>query len=199
VDVTGLGLVFRERALFGLDLAGSIGGAGAWLEAAAVVPGALAPSSAPQREEPSYYRLTTGIDGSLGDRLYGFVEYHYNSAGADAPGSYLDRFSMIAYTRGSAYLMGRHYAAAGLSYEIHPLVPLTGLFLWNIADGSAAFFPQAEYNIAENIYLAAGALLKLGRSPALEAAPGGRGFSTRLRSEFGAYPSFGFFAFRYYF
>jgi len=199
LDVTALGLVFRENALFGLDIAGSIGGAGAWLEAAAVIPGALASDGAPLRKEQSYYRLSAGIDGSPSDRLYGFIEYHYNSAGAASSGAYLDRLSTVAYSRGSAYLMGRHYAAAGLSYQLHPLVPLTGLFLWNIADGSAALFPQAEFNVAENIYLAGGALLRLGRSPEIVSFPGEFAATTRLRSEFGAYPFFVYFAFRYYF
>ncbi len=199
LDVTALGLVFRESALAGLDVAGSVGGAGAWVEAAAVFPGAFAPAGAEIREEDPYFRLSAGLDRSLGERLYGFVEYHYNSAGASSPGSYIDLMATAAYTRGSAYLMGRHYAAAGLSWEAHPLVPLTGLFLWNIADGSAALFPQAEYNVAENIYLAAGALLRIGRGPEVVSVPGEFAATIRLRSEFGAYPNFAFFAFRYYF
>jgi len=199
MDVTALGLVFQENALIGLDVAGSIGGAGAWIEAAAVIPDALAPADATRPSEKTYYRLSAGLDGSPSNRIYGFFEYHFNSAGAASPESYLERFSTIAYTRGSVYLMGRHYAAVGLSYQLHPLLPVTGLVLWNIADGSAALFPQAEYNVAENIYLAAGALLRLGRSPALSADPNVPVSPLRLRSEFGAYPNFVFFAFRYYF
>ena len=199
MDVTALGLVFQENALFGLDIAGSIGPAGAWIEAAAVIPDAVAASDPARPEEKAYYRLSAGIDGSPSNRLYGFLEYHYNLAGAGKPESYLERFSTVAYTRGSAYLMGRHYAAVGLSYQLHPLLPVTGLVLWNIGDASAAFFPQAEYNVAENIYLAAGALLRLGRSPEIVAFPGEFAATTRLRSEFGAYPNFAFFAFRYYF
>ncbi len=199
MDVTALGLIFRENALIGLDIAGSIGGAGAWLEAAAVIPEALAAADTTRPIEKSYYRLSAGLDGSPGNRLYGFLEYHFNSAGAASPESYLERFSHAAYTRGSVYLMGRHYAAVGLSYQIHALLPLTGLVLWNIADSSAALFPQAEYNIAENIYLAAGALLRIGRSPSVDAAQENSASSLRLRSEFGSYPNFAYFAFRYYF
>ncbi len=199
MDVTALGLIFRENALIGLDVAGSIGGAGAWLEAAAVIPDALAPADTTRPTEKSYYRLSAGLDGSPSNRLYGFLEYHFNSAGAPSPESYLERFSHVAYTRGSVYLMGRQYAAVGLSYELHPLLPVTGLVLWNIADGSAALFPQAEYNAAENIYLAAGALLRIGRSPSLSSALQDPDFPLRLRSEFGSYPNFAYFAFRYYF
>ena len=199
MDVTALGLVFRENALIGLDVAGSIGGAGAWLEAAAVIPDALGSADTTGPAEKSYYRLSAGLDGSPSSRLYGFLEYHFNSAGASSPESYLERFSHVAYTRGSAYLMGRHYAAVGLTYELHALLPVTSLVLWNIADGSAAFFPQAEYNVAENIYLAAGALLRIGRSPSLSSAVDDPASSLRLRSEFGSYPNFAYFAFRYYF
>ena len=199
MDITTLGLIFRENALFGLDIAGSIGGAGAWLEAAAVVPYALAPSGRKGPSEPAYVRLSAGLDGRLGGRLYGFCEYHFNSAGAAEAASYADRLSTVAYTRGSVYLLGRHYAAAGLTYELHALLPVTGFVLWNIADASAAFFPQAEYNVAENIYLAAGLFLRAGKSPASESADAGSAATTALRSEFGSYPNFAFFAFRYYF
>jgi len=199
MDVTALGLIFQENALIGLDVAGSLGGAGAWLEAAAVIPDALASASTTRAAEKSYYRLSAGVDGSPANRLYGFLEYHFNSAGADSPESYFDRFSHIAYTRGSVYLMGRHYAALGLSYQLHSLLPVTGLVLWNIADGSAALFPQAEYNVAENIYLAAGALLRIGRNPALNLDLKEAGSPLQFRSEFGSYPNFAYFAFRYYF
>ena len=199
MDVTALGLVFRENALIGLDVAGSIGGAGAWLEAAAVIPDALAPSDTTRPAEKSYYRLSAGLDGSPSNRIYGFLEYHFNSAGAPSPESYLERFSHVAYTRGSVYLMGRHYAAVGLSYQLHSLVPVTGLVLWNIADGSAALFPQAEYNAAENIYLAAGALLRIGQSPSLSSDLKAADSPLQLRSEFGFYANFAYFAFRYYF
>lgn len=194
-DLSLLLLGFQEDFLAGIDVARSLGGSGIWLEAAYVLPGAF------RREEPkaaSYARITAGIDRSLGDRVYAFLEYHYNSAGSAEPETYPALFSRPAYTRGAAYLMGRHYLAAGLNYQVTPLIPASGLILWNMSDGSLAFSPQAEYNISENIYLGAGAYLGLGRRP-LTSLFGGSGPEPVLGSEFGSYPDFAFLSFRVYF
>lgn len=185
---------FQEDLLLGLDLARSLGGSGVWLEAAYVLPGAL---NKTQPKAENYARLTAGIDRSLGGRVYGFLEYHFNSAGASRPADYVTLFSQPAYMRGTAYLMGRHYLAAGLTYQISPLVPFSGMVLWNMADGSLAVSSQAEYNVAENIYFGAGAYLGIGRRPGTSLF--GAGAAPDLRSEFGSYPDFLFLSFRVYF
>jgi hypothetical protein len=194
-DVSVLLLGFQEDVLVGLDVARSLGGSGVWLEAAYVFPGAL------NRDQPKgddYVRLTAGIDRSLSGRLYGFLEYHYSSAGASRPADYISLFSQPAYTRGTAYLLGRHYLSAGLTFQVSPLIPFTGLVIWNVSDGSLAISPQAEYNVAENIYLGAGAYLGLGRAPGTSLFAGPP-LVPDLRSEFGSYPDFVFVSFRVYF
>jgi len=194
-DVSLLLLGFREDLLVGMDLARSLGGSGVWLEAAYVLPGALG-----RRESgaSNYARLTAGIDRSLGDRTYAFFEYHFNSAGASQPESYGTLFPRPAYTRGAVYLMGRHYLAAGMTYQVTPLLPASGLILWNASDNSWALSPQGEYNIAENIYLGGGLYLGIGRRPQTSFF-GGSGGVPILRSEFGSYPDFAFLSFRAYF
>jgi hypothetical protein len=194
-DLSLLLLGFQEDLLVGIDLARSLGGSGIWLEAAYVAPGVW------KREAPKesgYARITAGIDRGLGERAYAFLEYHFNSAGSAEPAAYPALFSRPAYARGTAYLMGRHYLAAGLNYQVTPLIPASGLVIWNMSDGSAAFSPQAEYNISENIYLGAGAYLGLGRRP-LSPLFGGAGVVPVLGSEFGSYPDFAFLSFRVYF
>ena len=194
-DVSLILLGFQEDLLLGLDLARSLGGSGVWLEAACVLPGALT-KARPKAE--NYARLTAGIDRSLGGRAYGFLEYHFNSAGASRPADYVTLFAQPAYTRGTAYLMGRHYLAAGLTYQVSPLIPFSGMVIWNVSDGSLALSPQAEYNVAENIYLGAGAYLGIGRRPGTSLF-GTAGAAPDLRSEFGSYPDFVFLSFRVYF
>jgi len=194
-DAALLLLGFREDLLLGLDLARSLGGAGVWLEGACVFPDAL---NGKKPKASSYARLTVGIDRSLSDRAYAFFEYHYNSAGSSEPGDYTALFSRPAYTRGAAYLMGRHYLAAGLTWQATPLIPVSGLLLWNATDGSLALSPQAEYNIAENIYLGAGAFVGVGRPP-LRSPFDATGTGPVLDSEFGSYPDFVFLSFRVYF
>lgn len=194
-DLTVLLLGFRRDFLIGLDLARSVGGAGAWLEAAYVFPGAFERGRAADRD---YFRLTAGIDTSLNSRTYGFLEYHFNSAGASHPAAYAGLFSQPAYIRGAVYLLGKHYACLGATYQLSPLIPVTGLVIFNASDGSFALSPQAEYNVAENIYLAAGAYLGIGKRPGTplfsnSAAP------PNFESEFGSYPDFAFVSFRLYF
>jgi len=194
-DLTVLLLGFQEDVLLGLDLARAVGGSGVWLEAATVFPGAL------NEETPKasrYARFTAGIDRSLGSRVYGFLEYHFNSAGASHPEGYTSLFAQPAYSRGTAYLMGRHYLSSGLTFQATPLLSATGLIIWNLRDGSFALSPQAEYNISEDIYLGAGCYLGLGRCPKTSLFDR-TGVIPALRSEFGSYPDFAFLSFRVYF
>jgi hypothetical protein len=185
---------FQEDLLLGVDLARGVGGSGVWLEAAGVFPDALSRLSP---KPPSYGRLTAGIDRSLSSRLYGFLEYHFNGAGSESPSAYASLFSQPAFTRGTVYLMGRHYLSMGATYQASPLMPLTGLVIWNATDGSFALSPQAEYNISQNIYLGAGAYLGVGRRPLTPLI--GVSAPPELRSEFGSYPDFIYVSFRVYF
>jgi hypothetical protein len=193
-DVSLLGLGFQNDFLIGLDVARSVGGSGVWLEAAYVLPGALA--SAPAKPA-NYGRLTAGIDRSLSAKVYGFVEYHFNSAGSSEPSSYAGLFTTPAYTRGSVYLMGRHYLSVGTTYQASPLIPVTGLVIWNANDGSFALSPRADYNVSQNMYLGGGVYLGLGRRP-VSPLFGGTA-PPELRSEFGSYPDFLYLSFRFYF
>ncbi len=148
--------------------------------------------------KPSHYgRLTAGIDRSLTSKLYGFLEYHFNGAGSAHPATYALLFSQPAYTRGTVYLLGRNYLSLGATYQAGPLIPLTGLVIWNATDGSFALSPQAEYNISQNIYLGAGAYLGLGRRPLTPLLGATR--PPMLRSEFGSYPDFAYLSFKVYF
>jgi hypothetical protein len=63
------------------------------------------------------------------------------------------------------------------------------------ADPSLFVTPQAEYNIASNIYIGAGSFIGIGKGPT--AVQGELPFV--LRSEFGSYPNIYFGSFRYYF
>jgi len=194
-DLAVLLLGFQEDVLLGLDLARSLGGSGVWLEAACVFPGALNHKTP---KASRYARFTAGIDRGLSSRVYGFLEYHFNSAGASHPEGYASLFVQPAYRRGTAYFLGRHYLSSGLTFQATPLLSATGLIIWNLGDGSFALSPQAEYNISENIYLGAGFYLGLGRCPKTSLFDRA-GTIPELRSEFGSYPDFAFLSFRIYF
>jgi hypothetical protein len=195
-DISALLLGFRKHLLIGLDIARSIGGAGFWIESAYVIPGFFRRQNNP--DEKNTLRTTLGLDYNLNSKTYGFIEYHFNSAGRNQPERYQDLFKTYPYQDGSVYLMGKHYLNFGSTYQLSPLMPLTGLLILNLSDRSLVFSPVLEYNIAENIYLSAGAYIGLGKKPELILGPL---VSPPLltRSEFGTYPDMIFTSFRIYF
>lgn len=201
-DISGLVMRSRNNLLIGLDLARSIGGAGAWLEAAYVWPYQFAGQNVidliEQKYRKNYFRASIGIDYNFSKKFYGFFEYHFNSAGMSKPLYYNDVFLTIAFKEGSDYLLGKHYLNFGFTYQLGPLLPLNGLVIVNAGDGSVIFSPNVEYNIAENIYLGFGVYLSIGKKPGLVAViPGAE--VVRYHSEFGAYPAMVYTSFRVYF
>ncbi|HUT07407.1 MAG TPA: hypothetical protein VMY15_01060 [Candidatus Latescibacteria bacterium] len=195
-DAALLLLGFKRHLLIGVDLARTVGGASLWLEGAYVKAGAF--RLEPDPGDRDYFRLSCGADHGLGKNSYVFIEYHFNSAGGRAASDYAGQTATAAYRYGAVYLLGRHYLGAGLTTQLMPLLPVTGLVLWNLGDGSLMAFIQGEYNVAENIYLAAGFQIGGGRGPEVpvDSSPlPGLG----IRSEFGLYPDLFFAAARIYF
>ena len=203
-DLSLLLLGFRENFLMGLDVTRAIGGAGFWCEAAYVVTDFFNKnkennlSSINERTDKNYFRASVGMDYNFSSKLYGFFEYHYNSAGKKKPGNYTDVFYSTAFNEGAAYLMAQHYLNLAVTYQVTPLIPFTGLLIVNINDGSLTFSPTFEYNIKEDIYIAAGAYLGIGKRP--EVCDGyNPDLGFRFNSEFGAYPNMFYTSFRIYF
>ena len=188
-DLSILLLEFQRGLLIGFDIARGIGGAGFWLEAAYVL---TEPFDDTPNASDSYLRTSVGLDYSFGGETYAFVEYHFNGAGAKKSENYLTNLEQPAYTRGSVYLLGTHYLAPGFTRQVTPLIGLGGQLLFNLSDVSTWIAPQVSYNIAEDIHLAVGGLISLGKRPE-------DGELTELRSEFGSYPNLFFSSFRVYF
>jgi hypothetical protein len=191
-DLSVLIMGFRENLLAGFDLARSFGGAGFWLETAGVFTGAMDGEN--HDAERNYFRASSGLDYSFTGNTYGFIEYHFNGAGAALPRDYLSRAAESAYTEGSVYLMGRHYLIPGLAYQCNPLVSLTFQAMINVTDPSFLLAPQVEYNIAPSVYLGAGAFLGIGEKSII-----GDMQMPALHSEFGGYPNIFFASLRRYF
>lgn len=192
-DISFLCMGFRGNLLTGFDMARSIGGAGFWLETAYVETGVFNEDAAGR--ERDYFRLSTGVDYNLTGDTYGFLEYHFNGAGATVAEEYLDRYLEPAYSEGSVYLLGRHYLIPGIVHQYNPLVSFTFQSLINISDASVFITPQVEYNIASDVYLDAGAFVGIGKNPVFSEFP----TPVALRSEFGGYPNIYFSSLRYYF
>ena len=72
-----------------------------------------------------------------------------------------------------------------------PLITLSGQSLFNLPDRSAFLSVQAEYNIAQDIYLSLGAFAGIGKRPDM--------MNMSFNSEFGVYQNMYFTSFRIYF
>ncbi len=195
-DVSLLLMYFREHLMAGVDLARAIGGAGAWLETAYVLAEPFERSFLGSTGN-DYFRGTAGVDYSLSDRMYGFVEVHYSTAGVERYQDYY--FNIIqhpAYSDGSTYLLGQKYVMPGFSFQITPLITLNTQVVYNVDDRSTFLGPTLEYNIAQNIYLGGGAFLGIGPGP--ERVHTVEDYIL-LHSEFGTYPNVFYTNFRIYF
>jgi hypothetical protein len=193
-DVSLLTLLFKENLMVGLDLARAIGDAGAWLEAAYVIPDIPSLDAAEDLWAEDYLRLSTGLDYNFSGDLYAYLEYHLNSPGEKDAADYLQLAAEPAYGKGGDYLLGRHYLSLGATYQLTPLLPASALVMLNLNDLSVMLSLSLEYNIKENIYLEGGCTLGLGGNPLL-----GGGEPVEYRSEFGAYPNLAYTAVKLYF
>ena len=189
-DISLMLMDFKQNLMIGFDLTRSIGEAGFWFEAAQVYAGLFEG----RESDDDYFRLTTGFDYSLNRRTYGFIEYHYNGAGARNPESYLiNMVGHIGYTEGGLYLLGKNYLIPGVTYEINPLTFSTLYLVTNMDDFSTYLGVSVEYNLKENCYLEAGGFFGFGRSPDRSST------ELELNSEFGAYSNAVYVGLRYYF
>jgi hypothetical protein len=195
-DIVLLVMGFRENLLLGFDLSRSIGGAGFRFETAYVKPGYF--NEEQKGKEEDYLRASAGIDYNFSGKLYGFIEYHFNSAGKSKPEEYMNFLQTTAFLEGTAYLLGKRYLNVGMTYQVSPLIPFTGMIVYNLSDHSFSLSPAIEYNIAENIYISGGAYIALGKRPGLIPINIDE-HATLFHSEFGAYPHMFFASFRIYF
>jgi hypothetical protein len=195
-DMALLLVGFHESLLAGLDVSRSLGGAGFWFEGAYVFVKALDDYEAGRKK--NYLRATVGLDYSFSRTTYGFIEYHFSGAGASRPEDYLKNLARPELAEGAVYLMGKHYLAPGLTCQIAPLVSIAGQALINLSDPSLFIAPQLEYNIAQNIYLCAGAFIGIGKSPRSGQGSGSLP-ELEFQSEFGGYPNIFYSSFRIYF
>lgn len=182
-DVSPLFVRFREQLLVGMDVARGVRRVGVWVEGARVF------TMGRDAAISDYFRVSTGMDYSFGGEAYGFIEYHFNGAGVRDPEDYFANLNRPTYHDAAVYLMGTHYFALGTTYQLTPLVALSGQFLANVTDPSFFFSPAIEYNIEQDFYLSAGAFIGIGDRP-----KGGY-----FQSEFGGYSNILFFSFRIYY
>jgi opacity protein-like surface antigen len=187
-DLEFTALRFTNLSLMGAGLQTALGPAGFWFETV-VVSG-----------NDHYWRMSTGVDYALTDRLLGLVEYHYNGAGANTAEDYASLLTRPAYVQGGVFLMGQQYLMPGLSWQVSPLLIVAVQTVLNLTAHSAFMTLQIDYNLTGNIYLGFGVHGFSGESivglpPTLPEASA----SSSLGSEYGSVPDNVFVSFSVYF
>lgn len=202
-DVSLLAMDFKENLLTGIDLSRSIGGAGAWLETASVIPEVF--STEGPDTKGRYLRLSAGADYNFSSHFYGYTEYHYNGVGESEAAAYPTQSDILsapdthtAYSEGSVYLLGRHYLSLGGTYTPMPLLPVSGLAMLNLVDLSFSVSLSFEYNFKEGVYVVGGLSLGVGDAPETEGSATGIRI-TEYNSEFGAAPALFYSGVKIYF
>lgn len=140
-------------------------------------------------------RGTVGLDRRLS--VYGrdmglVVEYQRDGRGAAAPDDFtLAFFQSPEYLRAEYQVYGRDEAAVQASYQVHPLLSVAGLWLWNLNDRSAIVAPSFSYSAGDETTIAGGVFFGSGD----DTATGGR----FLPSEYGLLSAVGYVSVTWFF
>ena len=135
----------------------------------------------------SWYRFDNG--------LILLTEYLYNGSGTTDPTEYPLVAVSAPLLEGLSFLLGRHYLLLGPSYDLHPLVTASGLFIYNIGDNSSLLRPQLAVSLADNLQLDLFWAFTVGDKPHSDPQTG----QLIIRSEFGTVGDSGGFLLRWYF
>jgi len=192
VDLLGIGGSLRNREMAGFGLAGSLGTLGLKVEASFYRGKAV---GQPEGDLHSDY-----VIGAL-ELWYRFensvvllTEYLHNGAGASTPSEYLAAATAATYREGLSFLLGKNYLLAGPSWDLHPLVTVSGLVIWNLDDDSTLLRPQLQISLQDNLGLDLFYAFNAGRAPEV-IFPG----LAVPRSEFGMAGDSGGLLLRWYF
>jgi len=155
-NIAGLDLLLiagelREREMGGIGLAGNLGGLGvkgelSWYQGKAVntTGGDLYDDFAIAAAE-LWYRFD--------NNLIVLAEYLYNGAGAETPEGYLQAAGSATVAEGLNTLLGQYYFLLAPSLELHPLLTVSLLGIWNLEDDSYMVRPQLAISLGDNLSL----------------------------------------------
>jgi len=158
---------FKNKNSLGFELSHPIKDAGFWIDASYLTNN--------QTKYKDFFRGTTGIDYKFKNSFYLAAEYHYNGSSLGKSYPYPEDF---------IYLRDEHYGIFTMSYELTPLIILSGQSYHNLKDNSMFLMPKAEYNLTDNSYLGLGFYLGTGNN---------------LQSELGRASNTYYASYRYYF
>lgn len=193
VDLLFLAGRLRGRTMVGIGLAGEIGMIGLKAEISWYHGTDVGEQQGDRNSQFSVAALEGWYRFDNGLVLIG--EYLYNGLGASDPEAYIDVASSAPIQEGLSFLLGQHYLLLGPAFEIHPLVNLSGLLIYNLNDQSLLFRPSIEASLADNLQLELFWSLTRGQRPNIDSSTG---FPV-VQSEFGSLAESGGLFLRWYF
>ena len=90
------------------------------------------------------------------------------ASGAD---EYLELLQSAPFQRGEYQVLGRDEVALQGSYQVHPLVSVTGFGLWNANDGSVLLSPNLSFSTSNETTVSGGIYFGFGASDVTPARP----------------------------
>ena len=139
-------------------------------------------------------RGTIGLDRNLqvgGRDLFVVLEYQRDGLAASSPDGYLELLLKPEFLRGELQTLGRDEAVAQVGYQLHPLWNVSGLAMWNMADGSVLVAPGVGYTAGDETTIAGGVYFGFGADTVTAARP--------LPSEFGLSGQTGYLSISFFF
>jgi len=127
-----------------------------------------------------------------GKNLYFAVELQYDGFGAQNTSKLLETINSKPFIHGDMQTIGQWTVASQLSYQVHPLVGVSGLTLVNARDRSVLVSPGLNWSATSSLTVTAAAFRGLGAELAL---PGTLG----LGSEYGFIPAIGYVSTSWFF
>ncbi len=182
IELAGWGGVLHDRAAGALGVTIRVAGAVLRSEAALRRAG-----------DTTVVRLAVGADRTFeiaGRTLYVLAEYQRDGFGAAGAGGLPTVLGSAPYRRGELQVLGRHEIMAQATYQLHPLVRLETLSVWNAGDGSALLAPAVGYDALANLGFRLGAFVGIGARRTAAGFPG---------SEYGAVPVAGYLSGSFFF
>ncbi len=166
LDVLFIGGKLRGRSMLGAGLAGNLGPLG--------VKGEISVHRGRDRHLPNGDLYDSYAVGALeawyrfGSGISLVAQYLHNGPGTDRPEEYLRVLNSAPIQEGLTHLLGRQYLIAAPAYEIHSLVTLQGLMLYNLRDESALVRPLLDINLSDNFSLQLFWTWNIGKSPSIK-------------------------------
>lgn len=139
-------------------------------------------------------RTAVGVDRFsqlAGKDLYVIAEYLHDGFGVSDVADAAMVATSEAARRGELQSLGSDEGAIQASYQVHPLVGLSGLVLVNLHDGSTLFAPGVSVSATSGTSVRAGTYLSTG--------DGSRDESLAPRSEYGGVPGVFYLALSWFF